>query len=66
MSYEIRPIAEDDIPGFHATLDAVVREQKFLSFVEAPPLEQLRQFVLNNIREGWPEFVVLGDDEIAG
>jgi ribosomal protein S18 acetylase RimI-like enzyme len=56
MIYEIRPIAED----------VVAREQKFLSFVEAPPLEQMRHFVLNNIKEGWPEFVVLADEGIAG
>jgi L-amino acid N-acyltransferase YncA len=66
MIYEIRPIAEDHIPGFRETLDAVAREQKFLSFLEAPPLEQMRHFVLNNIKEGYPEFVVLGDEEIAG
>jgi ribosomal protein S18 acetylase RimI-like enzyme len=66
MTYEIRPIAEDHIPGFRAALDAVAREQKFLSFLEAPPLEQMRHFVLNNIKEGWPEFVVLADEELAG
>ncbi|GEP58125.1 GNAT family N-acetyltransferase [Reyranella soli] len=66
MTYEIKPIAEDHIPGFRATLDAVAREQKFLSFLEAPPLEQMRAFVLNNINERWPQFVVVAEDEIAG
>jgi L-amino acid N-acyltransferase YncA len=66
MTSEIRPIAEDDIPGFRAMLDAVAREQKFLSFSEAPPLEQMRHFVLNNIKEGWPEFVALAGEEIVG
>jgi ribosomal protein S18 acetylase RimI-like enzyme len=66
MIYEIRPIAEDHIPSFRETLDAVAREQKFLSFLEAPPLEQMRHFVLNNIKEGHPQFVVLVDEEIAG
>ena len=58
MIHEIRPIAEDHIPSFRETLDAVAREQKFLSFLEAPPLEQMRHFVLNNIKEGHPQFVV--------
>ena len=66
MNYEIRPIAEDHIPSFRETLDAVAREQKFLSLLEAPPLEQMRHFVLDNIKEGYPQFVVLGDEEIAG
>jgi len=66
MPYEIRPTAEAHIPGFRATLDAVAREQKFLSFLEAPPLEQMRLFVLNNIKEGWPQFVVVAEEEIGG
>jgi ribosomal protein S18 acetylase RimI-like enzyme len=66
MIYEIRRIAENHIPGFRATLDAVAREQKFLSFLEAPPLEQMRHFVLNNIKQGWPQFVVLADEKVAG
>jgi len=66
MTYEIRPIAEDHIPRFRTTLDVVARERKFLSFLEAPPLEQIRHFALNNIKEGWPQFVVLAEDEIAG
>lgn len=66
MTYEIRPIAVDHIPGFRATLDAVAREQKYLSFLEAPPLGQMRPFVLNNIKEGWPQFVVVAEQEIAG
>jgi ribosomal protein S18 acetylase RimI-like enzyme len=66
MIYEIKPIAEEHIPSFRETLDAVAREQKFLSFLEAPPLEQIRHFVLNNIKQGYPEIVVLVDDEVAG
>jgi ribosomal protein S18 acetylase RimI-like enzyme len=66
MVYEIRPIAEEHIPSFHATLDAVAREHKFLSFLEARSVEQMRDFVLNNIKEGWPQFVVLADEEIVG
>jgi ribosomal protein S18 acetylase RimI-like enzyme len=66
MIYEIKRIAEDHIPSFRETLDAVAREQKFLSLLEAPPLEQMRYFVLNNIKEGYPQFVVLVDKEIAG
>ena len=66
MIYEIRPIAESHIAGFHATLDAVAREQRFLAFLEAPPLEQLRHFVLNSINEGYPQFVVLIDGQVGG
>jgi ribosomal protein S18 acetylase RimI-like enzyme len=66
MIYEINPIAEHHIAGFRETLDAVAREQRFLSFLEAPPLEQMRPFVLKNIKAGYPQFVVLIDDRIGG
>lgn len=66
MIPEIRPIAEDHIPGFREALDTVAREQKFLSFLEAAPLEQIRHFVLNNIKQGHPQFVVVAGEEIAG
>jgi RimJ/RimL family protein N-acetyltransferase len=66
MTHEIRPIAENHIAAFHEVLDAVAREQRFLAFLEAPPFEQLRHFVLNNIDEGYPQFVVLIDSEIGG
>jgi ribosomal protein S18 acetylase RimI-like enzyme len=66
MIYEIKPIAEDHIPSFRETLDVVAREQKFLSFLQAPPLEQMRYFVLDNIKEGYPQFVVLVADKVAG
>jgi hypothetical protein len=36
---EIRPISEEDVGGFHACIDAVARERKYLAFVQAPPLE---------------------------
>jgi hypothetical protein len=65
MIYEIRPIAEDHTACFRETLDAVAREQRFLSFLEALPLEQMRHFVLKNINEGYPQFVVLIDDQIG-
>ncbi|MCK1542518.1 GNAT family N-acetyltransferase [Bradyrhizobium sp. 179] len=66
MIYEIKPIAEEHISGFRATLDAVARERRFLSFMEAPPFEQLRSFVLNNIKERRPQFVVIVDDQVVG
>jgi ribosomal protein S18 acetylase RimI-like enzyme len=66
MIHEIVPIAEHHIAGFHEALDAVAREQRFLAFLEAPPFEKMRHFVLNNIDEGYPQFVVLIDGRIAG
>lgn len=55
---EIVPINPDHIASFHRTLDVVARERRYLSFVEAPPLESTRAFVLDMIAKGYPQFVV--------
>ena len=33
------------VPGYHAALDAVARERRYLAFLQAPPLDQSAQFV---------------------
>jgi ribosomal protein S18 acetylase RimI-like enzyme len=60
---QIVPIAEEHIEGFYWCLDAVARERRYLGFVQAPPLESVRQFVLENIENSLPQFVALSEDE---
>ena len=66
MNVQIAPIAEQHIPGFRAALDRVARERRYLAFLEAPPPEAVREFVLGNIREGHPQFVALVDHSVVG
>jgi ribosomal protein S18 acetylase RimI-like enzyme len=66
MTYDIKPIAEEHIAGFHAALDDVAREKKYLAFLEAPPLEKTAAFIRNNIREDFPQFVALADGKVVG
>jgi ribosomal protein S18 acetylase RimI-like enzyme len=66
LKYSIAPIEERHIEGFHQALDFVAREKKYLAFLEAPPLQRTRQFVLANINDGNPQFVVLADERIVG
>jgi ribosomal protein S18 acetylase RimI-like enzyme len=47
----IRPIARTDIPGLRAVLDAVARERTYLAFTEAPPLAEVRQYVLDHLKK---------------
>ncbi|WP_316181309.1 MULTISPECIES: GNAT family N-acetyltransferase [unclassified Bradyrhizobium] len=63
---EIVPITSAHIESFHRTLDHVARERRYLSFVQAPPLESTRAFILNNIHEGYPQFVALSAGEVVG
>jgi ribosomal protein S18 acetylase RimI-like enzyme len=66
MTYRIVPIAEEHIPGFHAAVDVVARERKYLAFLQAPPLEDATRFVLANIEHGYPQFVVPSAGTVAG
>jgi RimJ/RimL family protein N-acetyltransferase len=66
MNFEIVPLAEQHIAGFHAMFDAVVRETKFFSFLEAPGLEETSRFVLDSLEVGNPHFVVLSGTDVVG
>jgi len=63
---EIVPIAQDHIESFHRALDIVARERRYLAFLEAPPIESTRAFILNNIEHGYPQLVALSAGEIVG
>jgi len=66
MEFAIVPIAPEHIQGFRAAVDIVAREKKYLAFLEAPPLEETTKFVLNNIEQKNPQFVVLSDGDVVG
>ncbi|MEA2894149.1 MAG: hypothetical protein QOI05_4942 [Bradyrhizobium sp.] len=63
---EIVPIEEGHIDGFHRALDIVARERRYLAFLEAPPIEATRTFVLDNIKRGQLQFVALSADDVVG
>jgi len=62
----VRSIAPDDVPSFHRCLDAVARERRFLAMLEAPPLEEVREFVISGRRRGVVQFVTTFDGEVIG
>ena len=63
---EIVPIAPEHVESFHRALDFVARERRYLSFLEAPPLESARAFVLEMISHGHPQWVALSTGEVVG
>jgi ribosomal protein S18 acetylase RimI-like enzyme len=65
-SVEIVPITQDHIESFRRVLDFVARERRYLSFLEAPPLESMRAFVLNNIKQGYPQLVAVSAGQLVG
>ena len=66
MTIEIRQIREQDIAGFHAAVDAVAREHKYLALLEAPPVEQATAFVRRNIKNGYPQLVAVTGGQVVG
>ena len=59
-------MAPEYIESLHRALDAVARERKYLTLLEAPPLPETREFVLNTIEKGDPQFVALANGEVVG
>jgi ribosomal protein S18 acetylase RimI-like enzyme len=63
---QIVPITQDHIEGFHKALDIVARDRRYLAFLEAPPMESARAFVLGNIALGGPHMVALSAGQVVG
>src|SRR6266478_314634 len=63
---KIVPIKRAYIDSFHRTLDIVARERRYLSFLEAPPIESTRAFILDNIERRYPQLVAISADEVVG
>jgi L-amino acid N-acyltransferase YncA len=66
MTIEVRPIRVEDIESFHATVDVVARERKFIARLEAPPIEQVRAFIQRNIEKGFPQVVAVSAGQVVG
>lgn len=66
MEYVVAPIGQEHVEAFHAALDSVARERVHLALLEAPPIEQTRQFVEGNVAAGIPQFVALIDGRVIG
>ena len=66
MAFQIVPITDELIPGFHRVLDTVAREKRYLAFLEAPPLEETTAWVRAGVERGFPHFVALVEDRVVG
>ena len=66
MSIEIVLIERRYIAGFHAVLDGVARERRWLAMLEAPPLARVRRFVRNGLVNGMVQFVAIDAGTVVG
>lgn len=63
---EITATTVGHIKSFHAALDTVARERKYLTMLEAFPLPETRDFVLNMIKQRNPHIVATAGDRVVG
>ncbi len=66
MTYEIRPITENDIECFRQAVGSVAREKLFLAFLDTPSFEMSKEFVETNIRESWPHLIAISNQKVIG
>ena len=62
----IQRILAEHADGFHRVYDFVARERKYLAALQAHPLARTREFVMNNIAKGYPQFVAISANEVVG
>jgi ribosomal protein S18 acetylase RimI-like enzyme len=66
MPIEVVRIAQSHAAGFHACLDAIAREGRFLAQIEAQPLEKMEAFVRENIEHNAAQYVALDGATVVG
>lgn len=66
MTLTIVQITEAHVAGFHACLDAVARERRFLAQTQAVPLERLAAFVGDSVVNDLAQYVALDGLAVVG
>ena len=64
--WRILPLGREHVLGFHAALDRVSREGRYLAMLQAPPLSRTRRFVLDSLKDGAIHLVAVVDGEVVG
>lgn len=62
----ISRMSAEYVEGFHAVLDFVARERRYIAFTEAPSLVSTADFVLECAQNGDPQFVALDAGRVVG
>lgn len=66
INFEIIPITKEHIDSFWSAVDSVARERQYLAFLEGPPINTTKDFVLQNICGNWPHIIAVIDQKIIG
>ena len=63
---KILPITIDHVSGFREAVGSVARERTYLAQIDTPSVEWATEFVANNIKNGYSQFVAIKDGKIVG
>lgn len=63
---EVVPIGRQHLAGFHAAVDSVARERRFLAMLEAPSFVRTRRLVLDSLKDGAVHYVAVHCGEVVG
>lgn len=63
---QIVPIGRAHLAGFHAAVDSVAKERRYLAMLEAPSFTRTRRLVLDSLRAGAVHVVAVAGDEVIG
>ena len=66
LEIEITATSAEHSDSFHAALDAVARERKYLTMLEAFPLAETRAHVRDMIERTNPHMVAIAGDRVVG
>lgn len=63
---QIVPIRRMHLAGFHAAVDDIAKERRYLAMLEAPSFTRTRRLVLDSLRAGAVHVVAVAGDEVIG
>jgi RimJ/RimL family protein N-acetyltransferase len=63
---EIAPIRLHHAEGLRRAFDLIAREARYLSDLKAPPIDEVRDYILKTLERNSPMFVALGDAAVVG
>jgi ribosomal protein S18 acetylase RimI-like enzyme len=66
MSIVVAPISVANAESFHACLDVVAREKRYLAQTKAMPLEKVQEFVRASVIDDSVQFVALDNGRVVG
>jgi ribosomal protein S18 acetylase RimI-like enzyme len=66
MDFSIVTLTEEHLAAFHSVLDAVAHERRFIGFIQAPPLEETRNYFLGNHGANAVQLIAIVNQQTVG